>query len=837
MKNAYFFFLLFSFVWCFTPPAHSQDSCNVYIWQDTLIDPINGLYLETVPVGTPPFTYQWSTGDTTSFIYTFEAVEHCVTLTDATGCVAVDCELAVIFWLDCEVYISQQGTGNGTFLQANAYGGNPPYQYFWSTGDTTQQITPDSTGEYCVYTIDADSCISAESCWFFQDYIPDSCFTYISALPSSQGGEDLCAYPSGPGPYTFLWSTGETEWLINVQQPGNYCVTVTDGNGCESSSCFFYSGTTPSDSCIGWIYHAIVPGVGIDLSAISLGTAPYTYLWSTGDTSMMIQAQQEGTYCVTITDADGCSAYPCFYFDGNNGSQDSCFASINELPNSQGGVDLCAYSNNIGPYTYLWSTGETTWLINVQQAGNYCVTVTDGLGCVAIACYYYAGGSNVDSCSVMIAGDSLGLSDGIIWAEASGVAPYTYLWNTGETTQFVTITDEGPYCVTITDNLGCVAENCVWGYPPFTDSCSVAILDSIVGNDTYLFVDALSNGSTPISFLWSSGQTTPIIQVSNPGLYCVTVTYADGCQASDCFDLNGIPSTNNICGFVFLADSLKMLGSTTVSLFLLENGGTTLIAEQYFQGEAYFWEYNFDNLPDGDYIVRAEIDAGATGSADYVPTYHLDAVLWNEADVINLPSDLPFCQGVIILQPDGGESDNGNGYLAGNVHDENGALEGITILLYDEFGNLLDYVYSDENGAYMFGDLPLGTYQVVIEYPGFNHAEYWVTLTDDNSGITGLNFEVSGGAIVTGLTELNIDAQLQLYPNPVVDFVQIQMDESWEDAVEITIFNVAGKRVYQSYNNTGAKVVELNISQLNSGMYLYQVTDGKQTATGKLIKQ
>ena len=166
----------------------------------------------------------------------------------------------------------------------------------------------------------------------------------------------------------------------------------------------------------------------------------------------------------------------------------------------------------------------------------------------------------------------------------------------------------------------------------------------------------------------------PSITPNGPGVYCVTFTDGNGCVATACYDYLGSGANNyNICGYVFPPDS-TLIGSTTVSLYLLENSGATFVAEQRFQGESFGWTYNFDNLLDGTYIVRAEIDPGALGSADYAPTYSYSELLWDDADVISIPNNATFCNTYIELIPESGA--NGSGEIIGSVLTGSGAFMG-----------------------------------------------------------------------------------------------------------------------------------------------------------------
>jgi hypothetical protein len=195
----------------------------------------------------------------------------------------------------------------------------------------------------------------------------------------------------------------------------------------------------------------------IIIIANAIGDAPFAYQWSTGETTQSIILTQWGiNYCVTITSASGCTATGCIF---NN----SCYVDIDADPS----VGLVTSVSGVLPMSFLWNNGQTTQNILPNAPGTYCVTMTDAAGCVTSACEWW--GILPDSCGVYINYDSSGLI-----AIANGNAPFSYLWNLGQTTQSIQLnpTYFGDYCVTITDAEGCVSAGCIWSNNP----CSVWII-------------------------------------------------------------------------------------------------------------------------------------------------------------------------------------------------------------------------------------------------------------------------------------------------------------------------------------------------------------------------
>ncbi|MBE1615962.1 SprB repeat-containing protein, partial [Flavobacterium sp. SaA2.13] len=111
------------------------------------------------------------------------------------------------------------------------------------------------------------------------------------------------------------------------------------------------------------------------------GTAPYTYVWNTTATTQDLTGLPAGTYEVTVTDANGCTAtasvtvtQPTVLSASGTATNVSCNAGSN------GAVDLTV-TGGTAPYTYVWNNAATTQDLTGLTASTYDVTVTDANGC------------------------------------------------------------------------------------------------------------------------------------------------------------------------------------------------------------------------------------------------------------------------------------------------------------------------------------------------------------------------------------------------------------------------------------------------------------------------
>lgn len=179
----------------------------------------------------------------------------------------------------------------------------------------------------------------------------------------------------------------------------------------------------------------------------------------------------------------------------------------------------------IAPYSFAWSTGETTSAILNLTGNTYFVTVTDAAGTTVSNSVTIAGASNP---SVLIAADKTSFCAGdSAYLCATTAGNCNYLWSTGETTECILATHSGNYYVTVTDAYNCSAESIPVSlnvYPPPSVSISMS-------GDTLQAYNA-------ISYQWYVGgvkiisATAPTFVPNTPGIYLVQITDSAGCSAS-----------------------------------------------------------------------------------------------------------------------------------------------------------------------------------------------------------------------------------------------------------------------------------------------------------------
>jgi PKD repeat protein len=204
----------------------------------------------------------------------------------------------------------------------------------------------------------------------------------------------------------------------------------------------------------------------------SAGTPPYTYVWGTGAVTASINNLAAGTYCVTLTDANGCTATACGTVGSNTSTNCSIALTATDATCSTctDGTASASASGGTPPYTYLWNTGVFTSTINNLAVGTYCVTVTDADTCIVADCVTVGVNSGNGGCMASFYPYVDSSQNNLVYLiENSTGNGLSYFWDFDDgntsTQQYPThvYSNYGIYdiCLTVSDTMNCINTSCI----------------------------------------------------------------------------------------------------------------------------------------------------------------------------------------------------------------------------------------------------------------------------------------------------------------------------------------------------------------------------------------
>jgi len=419
----------------------------------------NGSVTAVVTEGKEPFTYTWSTGDTTATISNLAAGTYSVTIKDAAGAqidlTATITQPDAITAAGVITNASCNGKPDGA-INLSATGGNGGYTYLWSNGATTEDITGLKAGSYSVTVKDSIGCTTQKAFTLTNTtQITVSGTSVLPACNQANGSIDITA-TGGTAPYTFLWSNGATTEDLQNLAAGLYKVVVTDANGCTTEFAYnlrdnntlklsaAVTQTTCTDDASG----------AVDVT-VTGGTPPYVYNWSTGATTEDLIGLTTGLYKLTVTDANGCLQVIQVTISKKTFQVSAQITQPKCNGDSNGSIVLSP-SGGVEPYTYEWSNGASGNSQTRLGSGIYYVTVIDAAGCEKNLTYVLSNPPVlVASAVVSNTQCSTEGSSSIDLTVTGGKAPYTYAWSNGATTEDLNSLQSGTYTVVITDANGC----------------------------------------------------------------------------------------------------------------------------------------------------------------------------------------------------------------------------------------------------------------------------------------------------------------------------------------------------------------------------------------------
>jgi len=350
--------------------------------------------------------------------------------------------------------------GNNGSINLTVSGSQPPYAFYWSNNQNTEDLSNLFPGNYSIIINDDNGC---DTMIYYTVPNPagmDINLNLTNPTCGMNNGSAIASITGGVGPFSYQWTNGDNQSTSDSLAAGIYMLTVTNTDGCIAAETFGLNNTggpslsanVTNSSCAG------VNDGDIDL-IVSGGSSPFTYSWSDASITQDLINVTAGAYMVEVTDNNGCVSVLNVIINTNSINFSNTSILQPDCGDSDGMISLAPIGGS-SPYTYLWSsnTGSaTSSSVSSLAAGNYFVTVTDNNGCSGTEMFALSNsnGPVIELTSVSAAhctGNGANINISIL----SGVAPFTYEWSNGETTQDISDLDQGVYTVNVTDDDGCI---------------------------------------------------------------------------------------------------------------------------------------------------------------------------------------------------------------------------------------------------------------------------------------------------------------------------------------------------------------------------------------------
>lgn len=512
-------------------------------------------------------SYLWTTGATTSSITMDSAGTYNVTVSNGSCTRAATSVTVTVNPLPGTPTITAGGPTTFCVGQNVVLTSSPEIGYSWSNGFASQSITVNTTGSYTVAVTNSFGCSKTSAPTSVTVNTPNANITASGPLSFCQGGN--VTLTSGASA-SYSWSTGVTTQAITVSASGNYTVTATDGAGCTASKTVTVTANPlPTTSIFANGPTTFCQGGSVTLSV----NAANGYLWSNSSPAQSITVSQTGTYNITITDANGCTAAAAPVNVTVNANPAATIFTSGATSFCQG--DSVVLTSSAGA-SYSWNNGSSAVSITVNQSGNYIITVTYSNGCITSApgVNVTVNTSPVPSIfasgpTTFCAGDSVTLST---------IAANSYQWSNGAITSSITLSQSGTFNVTVTSASGCkgiatpvVVSSIANTTPNVTSSGTTTFCQ---GGSVTLTSDSAS------TYQWSNGLSLKSITVSQAGSYKVTITDINGCTGVSnavTITVNPVPGASITAGgpTTFCDGGSVTLTSNAANLYQWSNGSST----------------------------------------------------------------------------------------------------------------------------------------------------------------------------------------------------------------------------------------------------------------------
>jgi Pregnancy-associated plasma protein-A/Secretion system C-terminal sorting domain/SprB repeat len=347
----------------------------------------NGAATVAATGGTPPYSYLWGNGNGTNIITNMVAGTYTVTVSTTNGCTkTATAVIATSTGITATTTTTPQtcaANGSATAIGAGA----TSYTYAWSNAANTTTISNLPAATYTVTVTSNTQCTTIRTAVVANTCNPCAFTVTANTLPTTCGQANGSATITMTGvatnTYTQAWSNGATAATLSNLASGIYTVTVTlIGNTCTQSATMTVVQSvrpTVTTTTVGVLCNGAATG---SATAVPSPAGTYTYIWSGTPVQTSATANNlfAGSYTVTITSTQGCTATTNAIIT----APAVLSANMSSTPQIQGQTNGTATATGTGGtpgYSYLWSNGSTASTVSGLVTGTYTVTVIDSRQC------------------------------------------------------------------------------------------------------------------------------------------------------------------------------------------------------------------------------------------------------------------------------------------------------------------------------------------------------------------------------------------------------------------------------------------------------------------------
>lgn len=509
--------------------------------------------------GSGSFSYNWLTGPPTQTWATACGGPQIVIVTDLVQNISCPVSVTVteppplgVIFLGPGTPPTCHDTCDGT-RAAFGVGGVPAIVYNWNNGAGTQQsFNQLCNGDNTLVVSDQNGC-SFDTTFTYNvpPITPNLSFTHETCFGGCDGTAQV-APAGGTGGLGVVWQPGgATSPQITGLCAGDWNVTITDANGCDTTVVFTIDPAEPFDiafsstdeSCFG----ACDGAATVDISG---GSGTFTYEWTPppgdGEGTNSVTGLCADTYTVLISDPiNGCDSLVTIVIGGPAELQVAATMQDVSCATSCDGSISLVVSGGTGTPSFTWSPepvpGQGTANVGPLCPGEWTVVITDAAGCDTTLTYTIQAPPPFEITSTFTDVTCAGACDGTASVTIDGGTPdYDLLWSPlpglGQGSTTATQMCAAAYTLLITDDNGCDTTLVFTIDEPDPLQASFTIEPISCPGACDAVVTVTAEGGVPeLVYLWVpapliAGQGTPVGEGFCAGVVNLTITDGNDCE-------------------------------------------------------------------------------------------------------------------------------------------------------------------------------------------------------------------------------------------------------------------------------------------------------------------